>query len=64
MIVCLCRGVSDRAIQAAIAGGACSAEQVSDACGAGADCRACCSFLEALVEETRGALYGGAAAVH
>ena len=45
MIVCLCRGVSDREIRAAVAQGACSAEAVAASCGAGADCGSCMLWL-------------------
>ena len=64
MIVCLCRGVSDHAIRAAVTAGAASVEQIEDACGAGGDCRACCDLIERLVERTRESHYSGAAAIH
>jgi bacterioferritin-associated ferredoxin len=42
MIVCNCRGVSDQTIRAAIAAGACTVDDVADACrGAGACCGSC-----------------------
>ncbi|MBI4950578.1 MAG: (2Fe-2S)-binding protein [Myxococcales bacterium] len=41
MIVCLCRGVSDRDVERAIAAGARSLEAVRAATGAGACCGAC-----------------------
>ena len=51
MIVCLCFGVSDSHVEAAIAGGASTTEDVARVCGgAGRDCRACCPLLESLLE--------------
>ncbi len=55
MVVCLCRGLSDSAIEAVIAAGASSVDDLAQACGAGADCRACCPLLAALVDRSRGA---------
>jgi bacterioferritin-associated ferredoxin len=60
MIVCLCRGLSDRAIRAAIQDGADTPRKVATACGAGADCGACCSFVRALLDETEGASFEAA----
>lgn len=51
MFVCHCRVVSDRAIRAAIAGGACDVEAVAAACGAGGACGACVPGIEQLLEE-------------
>jgi bacterioferritin-associated ferredoxin len=51
MIVCLCRGVSERHIEATIAAGARTVAEVSRACGAGTDCGACSHLVAALVEE-------------
>ena len=50
MIVCLCRGVSDRTIYAAIARGAFTVDDIAEACGAGTDCGACCAMLDELVQ--------------
>ena len=61
MILCLCRGVSDRTVEAAIADGACTVAQIEGACGAGGDCGACGDLLDALVERARGGHYGGRA---
>lgn len=52
MIVCLCRGVSDRTIYAAIARGAFTVDDIAEACGAGTDCGACCAMLDELVQAT------------
>jgi bacterioferritin-associated ferredoxin len=54
MIVCLCRGVSDRTIRALIAAGARTHDEVNDACGAGGDCGRCRTDLTDLLEDSRG----------
>lgn len=54
MIVCLCRGLSERELRRMVAAGAQSTEAISAACGAGADCGACLSMLDRLVDETAG----------
>jgi bacterioferritin-associated ferredoxin len=41
MIVCICRGVSDRTVKRAIEDGAESVAAVGRACGAGTDCGSC-----------------------
>jgi len=53
MIVCLCRGVSERHIEATVAAGATTVGEVSRACGAATDCGACQHLVTALVEEAR-----------
>ncbi|MCB9678643.1 MAG: (2Fe-2S)-binding protein [Alphaproteobacteria bacterium] len=42
MIVCVCHGVNDRALNTVIDSGAQSLREVGDACGAGTDCGQCC----------------------
>ena len=54
MIVCLCRGLSERDLRGLIAAGARCAEEISESCGAGADCGACLSMLDRLVDDVRG----------
>jgi bacterioferritin-associated ferredoxin len=51
MVVCLCRAVCDRAIRAAVLAGARTSEDVTAACGAGADCRGCVGAVDLLVDE-------------
>ena len=51
MVVCSCKAVSDRAVKAAVAGGARSVEEVSEACSAASDCGGCWSTLEQLIDE-------------
>lgn len=46
MIVCLCHGVRDRDLDAAIASGAATVEEVGRACGAGTGCGACVPDVE------------------
>lgn len=49
MIVCLCQGVSERAVRAAIGAGAETLDDLACACAAGADCGACQAMLEDLL---------------
>ncbi|HXJ81450.1 MAG TPA: (2Fe-2S)-binding protein [Candidatus Methylomirabilis sp.] len=49
MIACHCRGVSDRAVLAAIARGARTVSDIQRACGAGDDCGGCEATLAAMV---------------
>jgi len=51
MIVCLCRGVTDQVVGAAIADGASTVTDVVAACGAGSDCGACQASLLAMLAE-------------
>ena len=57
MIVCLCRGVSERHVETVVAKGAATVHEVSRACGAGSDCGACQHMLAALIEDVRSAVY-------
>ena len=54
MIVCLCRGLSERDLRRMLAAGVQSTEEISESCGAGADCGACLSMLDRLVDDVRG----------
>jgi bacterioferritin-associated ferredoxin len=49
MIVCSCRGVSDRTIRAVMARGASSIEELTAQCGAANHCRGCWPELERLL---------------
>jgi bacterioferritin-associated ferredoxin len=51
MIVCLCRGVSERHIEATVAAGARTVGDVSRVCGAGSDCGACHDLVAAFVDD-------------
>jgi bacterioferritin-associated ferredoxin len=53
MYVCLCNGVSDRAVRKAIRRGAATVEDVGARCGAGTGCGGCRSELEALLAAHR-----------
>jgi assimilatory nitrate reductase catalytic subunit len=53
MIVCICKGVSDRAVMAAMDSGACGAAAIAAATGAGTECGGCREELETLAG-TRG----------
>ena len=60
MILCLCRGVSDHAVESAIQAGAGTVGEIERTCGAGGDCGACGDLIEALVERARERHYAGA----
>lgn len=49
MLICICKGVADRQIQATIRDGARSVEEVSGACGAGTDCGSCLVSIEKML---------------
>lgn len=51
MIVCSCRAVSDRTVEAAVASGASSVSEVAARCGAGSRCGGCWPELDRLLEE-------------
>jgi bacterioferritin-associated ferredoxin len=50
VIVCLCHAVRDRELDAAIAEGAETIEQVGEQCGAGTGCGACIPEIEERLE--------------
>ncbi len=50
MWVCICHAVAEREVKAAIEGGACTREAVTDACGAGGDCGSCHHMIEGMIE--------------
>jgi bacterioferritin-associated ferredoxin len=50
MMVCLCEGVSERRVQAAIRGGARTVAEVGERCRAGTCCQGCHPTIEALLE--------------
>ena len=50
MYVCLCRGVSERKVRAAINHGAATIEEIGDRCGAGTRCGGCWPLLEDMLE--------------
>ena len=50
MIVCICRGIADRHLEALVASGAHTVQQVEQLCGAGGDCGSCREEVERIVE--------------
>ena len=46
MIICVCHGVRDREVEAAIDRGAATLDDLATMCGAGTDCGACVGDLE------------------
>jgi bacterioferritin-associated ferredoxin len=53
MILCLCRGVSEPTVRAAIHRGAATLDDVADACQAGSDCGACQDMVLELLAAAR-----------
>jgi bacterioferritin-associated ferredoxin len=59
VIVCLCRGVSDRTIRGLVASGVSEIAEITSACGAAGDCGACMPFVEKIARETEASVWGG-----
>lgn len=55
MIVCHCKGVSDRAVRRAVAEGARTRGQVARRCGAGTVCGGCRPVIQELLAESTAA---------
>lgn len=53
MVVCICRGITDRDIRKAIAEGANSVSDVAQLLGAGTGCGSCHDFTQELIHEAR-----------
>ena len=53
MILCLCKGVSDRTVRLVIARGATSVEAVGAHCGAGTDCQSCRHAIKDLIDDAQ-----------
>jgi len=49
MLVCVCRGVSDREVREVLARGASTLRDVGRACGAGTDCGSCRDLLRKML---------------
>lgn len=49
MLVCVCRGVSDREVREVLARGASTLRDVGRACGAGTDCGSCRDLLRSML---------------
>lgn len=50
MYVCLCLGITIDAVSDAVASGARTSRQVSDACGAGSDCGRCRRTIRSIIK--------------
>jgi len=53
VMACSCAAVSDRTVQAAIASGASTVEEVTSRCRAGGGCGGCHALLERLLADTQ-----------
>lgn len=53
MIVCQCKGITDRQLRAIVRLGYDSAERVASACGAGTECGGCLPTIAAIVAQER-----------
>ncbi len=53
MLVCHCKGISQRELERAIAAGACSPGEVTRHCGAGSVCGGCVPVIDELLEARR-----------
>jgi bacterioferritin-associated ferredoxin len=51
MVLCICRSLTDREVDAAIQDGARSLTEVAEACGAGTDCGSCLQAIEARLSQ-------------
>jgi bacterioferritin-associated ferredoxin len=52
MLVCLCKGVSDKKIKSLVENGASSLREVMTTCHAGMDCGSCVCALREIVRQT------------
>ncbi len=50
MIVCVCRGISDRHLEALVRNGADTPQRLEELCGAGGDCGSCRDEVERIVD--------------
>jgi bacterioferritin-associated ferredoxin len=55
MFVCLCAGVTNQTVAAAVDAGAKTSKAVADACGAGSECGRCRRTVRAIIDARRGA---------
>lgn len=53
MLVCLCKGVSDKKIKSLVENGASSVKQVMSTCHAGKDCGSCICTVRDIIRQTR-----------
>jgi bacterioferritin-associated ferredoxin len=50
MLVCHCKGLTDRDVRSAIEAGACTRREVTRSCGAGSVCGGCRPLIDELLE--------------
>ena len=50
MLVCHCKGLTDRDVRRAISAGACTRREVTRECGAGSICGGCQPLIDELLE--------------
>lgn len=60
MIVCMCRGVTDRDVDQVISSGADSVDDVVRRCGAGGDCGTCLDDICERLSRAPGAMHAAA----
>lgn len=53
MLVCLCKGVSDKTVRWLVQNGSTCCKDVMAKCRAGTDCGTCVPHLKALIEQTK-----------
>lgn len=51
MLVCLCQGISEKRVKAAIRSGACTRKQVTKACRAGGGCGGCHDVIGEMIRK-------------
>jgi len=54
LLLCICKAVTDRDVDAAVHAGALSVDEVGACCGAGTDCGACREAIEERIETSCG----------
>ena len=52
MVLCICRAITEREIDAHVRAGASSVEAVADCCGAGTDCGACRDAIAQRIDDS------------
>jgi bacterioferritin-associated ferredoxin len=51
MVVCLCQGISEKRVRAAVRAGACTRKQVTKACRAGGGCGGCHDVIKEMIRD-------------
>ncbi len=62
MIVCHCKGISERSVRRAVRDGAATPGELGNACSAGADCGGCHPLLQEIIDQEHTAARAEAAA--